>query len=83
MLEDFVMMKRHHFQEAVDAFRQRQPFRPFVIEMDDGQRLVVEDPKAFPCFAGGGTWEWPDGELMFVDAEDVKQVVELNPMPAG
>ena len=77
------MMKRHQFQEAVDAYKQRQPFRPFVIEMDDGQRLVVEDPKAFPCFAGGGTWEWPDGELMFVDAEDVKQVVELNPMPAG
>jgi hypothetical protein len=75
------MMKSHLFQQAVDAFKQRQPFHAFVIEMDEGQRLVVEDPKAFPCFAGGGTWEWPNGDLMFVDAEDVKQVVELTPTP--
>lgn len=77
------MMKSHVFQQAVDAFRQRQPFRPFVIEMDDGQRLVVADPKEFHCFAGGATWEWPNGELMFVDSEDVKQVVELTPAPPG
>ncbi len=78
-----VMMKRHQFQEAVDAFKQRVPFRPFVVEMEDGRRIVVKDPKEFPCFAGGTTWQWPDGELMFVDAEDVQQVVELTNTPSA
>ena len=75
------MMKSHQFQQAVDAFKQRQPFQPFVIELDDGQRLVVEDPEAFKCFAGGGTWFWPNGDLLLVDGEDVRQVVELTTTP--
>jgi hypothetical protein len=77
------MMKRHVFQEAVDAFKHRQPFRPFVVEMDDGQRLVVNSPEPFQCYAGAGTYTLPDGYFMFVDNEDVKQVVELTPTPAG
>jgi hypothetical protein len=77
------MMKPHLFQEAVDAFKKSQPFRPFVIELDTGERLVVERPEVYGGFAGAGTYDLPGGDFLFVDAEDVKQLVVLTPVPPG
>jgi hypothetical protein len=78
------MMKRHQFQEAIDRARNRVPFQPFVIELDEGGRLTVEKPEQFPCFAGAGLYLGGNGgDLHFVDPEDVHQVVELTPAPQG
>jgi hypothetical protein len=79
------MMKRHQFQEAIDRARSRVPFQPFVIELDEGGRLIVEKPEQFPCFAGAGLYlgATNDDLLHFVDPEDVHQVVELNQTAQG
>jgi hypothetical protein len=76
------MMKRQAFQEAVDSFRHRTPFQPFVIELEEGEPriLVVDDPKKFNCYAGAGTYLYADGRFIFVDHENVLRVVELAPV---
>jgi hypothetical protein len=76
------MMKRESFQQAVDLFKHRKPFHPFVIELDSGERLVVGEPKALHCYAGAATYVRPDGEFIFVDSEDVKQLLELTAAPS-
>jgi hypothetical protein len=73
------MMTREGFQQAVDAFKHRQPFQPFVIELEDGRRFVVGDPKALHCYAGAGTFHHPNGDFDFVDSEYVKRLIELTP----
>jgi len=74
------MMKRLAFQEAVDRFRHQDPFQPFIVEMDDGTRFVVNQPKMLMCYAGAATYFGSDGEWQFVDSEDVHQVMELTPV---
>ena len=75
------MMNREALANAINALWHRRPFRPFVIERDDGERLVVEKPEALGHYVGSAILFQPDGEMVFVDPEDVKQVVELEAMP--
>ena len=70
-------MKRQQLQSAVDSFKQRQPFQPFVVELDEGERLIVDDPKQLPGFGGAYTYLRPGGNFVFVDPEDVARVVDL------
>ena len=37
------MMKRAQLDQVAREFLHRQPFRPFAIEFEDGQRLVIGD----------------------------------------
>ena len=71
-------MKREAFDEAARKYLNRQPFRPFVIELDDGSSLVVGQREALHEFAGAATYFGADGSITFVDAEDVKQLLELQ-----
>jgi hypothetical protein len=72
------MMKPEAFEQAVNSFRHSQPFRPFVIELDDGERIVVRDPKELSCCFGGADYEGPtDDDFAFIECYDVSQVVEL------
>jgi hypothetical protein len=77
------MMKRQAFQAAVDAFRHSVPFKPFVIELEEGGPLVVDRPERFHCLDGVGTYFYPDGNFDFVDNENVVRVVELAETPAN
>jgi hypothetical protein len=71
------MMKREQFDQLARAFWKRQPFRPFVIEYEDGERFVVTQPDAFGCYAGSATLFHPDGSLDIIDSENVSRIVEL------
>jgi hypothetical protein len=72
------MMKREDFEKAVNALWHRRPFRPFVIELDDGERLVVGEPEALGHYVGSATFFRPNGEFVFVEPEDVKRLLELE-----
>ncbi|MBL8795319.1 MAG: hypothetical protein JNM56_15545 [Planctomycetia bacterium] len=72
------MMKPTEFEQAVNAFRHRQPFRPFVIELDGGERIIVRDPQELSCCYGGADYEGPtDDDFAFIECYEVRQVVEL------
>lgn len=72
------MMKREQFDQLARSFWKRQPFRPFVIECDDGQRFVINQPEEFHCYAGSAEYFYPDGSLDFIDNEDVVRIVDLD-----
>ena len=72
------MMKREQFDQLARSFWKRQPFRPFVIEYDDGQRFVVADPELFSCYAGSADLFHADGSLDILDHENVARIVELT-----
>ena len=76
------MMKPDDFQQLVDQFRQRKPFQPFVIVLDTGERIIIEDLDQFGCYLGSATYCDRDLEMYFVDAEEVAQVIELAPATA-
>jgi hypothetical protein len=77
------MMKRLQFDEAVRAHWKRQPFRPFFIEYDDGQRFIVTDPTRFGCYAGSATLFYPDDSLDVIDYENVVRIAELADSNGG
>lgn len=77
------MMKRHVFQEMADKFRHRVPFKPFMIEMDEGEPFIVDAPERFTCVFGCGTYNYPDGRRWVdIDNENVLRFVDL-PETAG
>jgi hypothetical protein len=75
------MMKREDFEKAVSSLLHRQPFRPFVIELDSGERLVVGQREALGHYVGSATFFRPNGDFDFVEPEDVKQLLELEVVP--
>ena len=75
------MMKREQFEQAMNAMLKRQPFRPFVIEMDHGEQFVVGQPEAVHHHAGSALYFHPNEAFDFVDPENVKQLLELEPVP--
>jgi hypothetical protein len=77
------VMTRTSFEQAMQAFLQRKPFRPFVIEFDDGRQWVVGQPEALFYHTGDtAVYFRPDESFDFVDSEAVKQLLELTTVPA-
>ena len=67
-----------NFSNALRAFARRAPFKPFVVELVSGERIVVEHPEAL-AFRGGyfhsgdAAVVHPDG---YVDIRDrIKDVI--------
>jgi hypothetical protein len=72
------MMNRQAFDDVINAFKRRVPFRPFVIERDEGEPLVVNRPDQVRCFYGSGEYIYPNGDVYFLlHCDNVNRVVEL------
>jgi hypothetical protein len=76
------MMKREQFEAALRERTQRQPFLPFTIELDGGDKFIVTERKAIHHFAGAATIYHPDGNFDFIDPEDVSRVCDM-PLPVA
>jgi hypothetical protein len=75
-----MMMSREAFQKTIESFKQRQPFRPFVIELESGDCIVVQKPEEFHCRMGSGVYtRSTDGEMAFVEFEYVSRVIDAVP----
>jgi hypothetical protein len=72
------MMKRADFEKVMATMLHRQPFRPFLIELDDGERLVVGQREAVHHYVGSAVYFRPDGNFDFVDPENVNRLLELE-----
>jgi hypothetical protein len=73
-------MTRSQFERRMTDLLKREPFQPFAIEFDDGQRWVVNQPKSV-WYTDGDTaiYSHPDGNFDFVDCDVVKELSELSP----
>jgi hypothetical protein len=67
-------------EKVFRSFLGRRPFQPFVLEMDDGRRIVVDNPQAFG-FAGGAIGFIGPDEIYLLRVENVVDVSEGERKP--
>jgi hypothetical protein len=63
------------FQEALKALWQRQPFRPFTVELVSGARFEVDYPDALVIRDGVAVFIGPGGVPVLFDHESVSQLI--------
>jgi hypothetical protein len=68
-------MTAENFQNALEALRQRQPFRPFTIELVSGARYEVDFPGALASRDGVAMFIAPGGAPVLFDHESVSQFI--------
>ncbi len=70
-------MTKEIFTQTLRDFTRRKPFIPFVFEMNDGRRIVIDQP--FVAFAEGvaGYLSDEDG-LIDISCEDVRAMTFLS-----
>jgi hypothetical protein len=69
-------MDQETFEETLCSFLRREPFEPFIVEMEDGERIVVEEPTvAFNGRVAG--YLNPSFEIQTFQAEQVLQLRRL------
>ena len=64
-------------QESLEATLRsvlgRRPFQPFILEMDDGRRIAVDDPMAL-SFGGGSVGFIGPDEIHLLRCEQIKDI---------
>ncbi len=68
-------MAPDNFQNAIQALRQRQPFRPFTVELVSGNRFEVDFPDALVSRDGAAVFIGPGGVPVLFDHESVSQLI--------
>jgi hypothetical protein len=70
-------MSEEQFTDTLRQFKNRKPFIPFVVEMVDGRRIIVETP--FLVFGGGaaGYISEEDGIVDFL-CGDVRSISHIT-----
>ncbi len=68
-------MAPENFQNALSALRQRQPFRPFTVELVSGDRFEVDFPDALVFREGVAVFVGPGGVPVLFDHESVSQFI--------
>jgi hypothetical protein len=73
-------MSAEAFELKVRDLLRKQPFQPFQIEFEDGDRFVVGDPKALWYHMGdSAVFFRHDGSFDFIYSEAVRDFIELVP----
>jgi hypothetical protein len=68
-------MDRETFEQTLQSFQNRAPFRPFTVSLVNGERLEVDHPKALVVRDGTGVFVGPGGVPAIFDFEGVAQVI--------
>lgn len=71
-------MTAEQLESTLRQFLRQEPFRPFVVELYDGNRIEINRP-GLAIGGGGASFLSPDWELVEFNCEevrDVRQVVE-------
>jgi hypothetical protein len=72
------MMARLEFEKQLRALLEQRPFPAFVIELDDGQKFLIESRQSISYLTGDSALYFaPDDSWHFVDCDNVKKIVVL------
>src|SRR5207237_6396529 len=69
------LMAPENFENSLKALRQRQPFRPFTVELVSGDRFEVDFPDALVIRDGAAVYLAAGGIPVIFDHEGVSQVI--------
>ena len=61
-------MNAEIFEDTMRSFIRHRPFQPFVVELEEGQEILVDDPHAV-ALSGGGT-----GGAGYIGADEVYMI---------
>ncbi|HMC66115.1 MAG TPA: hypothetical protein VKI65_14350 [Gemmataceae bacterium] len=70
-------MNDGNFQNSLQAFARRRPFKPFAVELVSGDRFVVDHPEALALRATVAVYINPDGKFTLFDSESVSQLTKV------
>lgn len=72
-----VDMSEQQFTPTLREYTKRKPFIPFIVEMADGRRLVIEEP--FVVFGGGAAGYISDKDgLVDIPCEQVRSILPVT-----
>jgi hypothetical protein len=63
------------FDQTVNAFKNRKPFKPFTVALVDGDRFEVDHPVAIVVRDGVAIYVAPGGVPIIFDHEGVSQFI--------
>ncbi len=67
-------MEAPHFEEIMQSFQQRTPFRPFTVSLVNGRRYEVDHSNALVVREGVAVYLGPGGVPVIFDHEGVSEV---------
>jgi hypothetical protein len=71
-------MKEETFERCLKAFVQRQPFKPFVVELVSGALLTVDHPEALAHRGRAAMYIDRAGNFTLFDNEGVSQLMDIK-----
>ena len=71
-------MTQDAFEDALRTFLRSEPFRQFVVELLDGQKIVIDAPHTVALGGGGGCFMSPTYEFYTFECEQVRDIRLLN-----
>jgi hypothetical protein len=75
-------MQPETFDETLQTFKRRRPFRPFTIALVNGDRVEVDHADAIVIRDGVGLYVGPGGVPVVFDYEGVSQIIgDLKEQP--
>jgi hypothetical protein len=69
-------MTRETFEETLELFLERRPFKVFVVELNSGERFEIDSPHATAHREGKAVFNGPGGVLRIFDNESVLQIID-------
>ena len=66
-------MPAEQFQNRLRSFLQREPFQPFIVELEEGEAIVVDDPDALAMGGGAAGYIGPK-DVYFFNHEQVRSI---------
>jgi hypothetical protein len=64
-----------YFEENLDVLMSLKPFKPFTVELNTGQRIEIDHPRAVSSRGGHAIFTSPGGVLIMFDHESVNQII--------
>jgi hypothetical protein len=71
-------MTEENFERSLRAFRQRMPFKPFLVELASGTQLIIEHPEALAHRGRTAVYINSDGEFTLFDNTMVTRVSDIT-----
>jgi hypothetical protein len=69
-------MKEGNFERSLKAFSQRQPFKPFLVELASGTQFTIDHPEALARRGPVAVYIDRDGSYTLFDNTSVTQLTE-------
>ena len=71
------------FHETLPKFKHRQPFRPFVVELRNGETIPILEPIGIGMAGRFASFYPKDGSRILITYDQVARIADLIPTPSA